>query len=125
MSLNESLSLADKLCEKLFQLMFPKQSNAFHIICWVHFSGDNVIPRKRVDKESSIGAIVGGVVGGVLVILLVIAVVLIVRCKQEKKKKKGPPEPLPSVSYSVVVCMHCELVNQVNQSINQSVQVNI
>lgn len=89
--------------------MFPKRSNAFHVICWVHFSGDDVIPRERVDKDSSIGAIVGGVVGGVLVILLVIAVVLILCCKQ--KKKKGPPKPLPSVSYSVVVCMHCELVS--------------
>jgi len=89
--------------------MFPKRSNAFHVICWIHFSGDDVIPRKRVDKDSLIGAIVGGVVGGVLVILLVIAVVLILCCKQ--KKKKGPPKPLPSVSYSVVVCMHCELVS--------------
>ena len=30
----------------------------------LNLSGDDVIPPKRVDKDSSIGAIVGGAVGG-------------------------------------------------------------
>ena len=80
----------------------------------LNLSGDDVIPRKRVDKDSLIAAIVGGAVGGVLVILLVVAVVLIMRRKQNKKKK-GPPKPLPSVLYSAVVC------GDRNQSINQSI----
>ena len=85
---------------------------------WLHLSGEDVIPRKRVDKDSSLGVIVGGVVGGVLVVLLVIAVVLIT-CRKQKKKKKGPPKPLPSVLYSAVVC------GVVNQSIiNQSIMTN-
>ena len=92
-------AIADKSCGKLFALNVTKP----YVICWFHLLGDDVIPRKRVEKDSSIGAIVGGVVGGVLVILLVIAVVLIVRRKQ--KKNKAPPKPLPSVSYSVVVCI--------------------
>lgn len=99
-------AIADKLCERLFPLNATKP----YVICWFHLSGDDVIPRKRVDEDSSIGAIVGGVVGGVLVILLVIAIVLIMRRKQNKKKK-GPPKPLPSVSYSVVVCI---ILNQTN-----------
>lgn len=99
-------AIADKLCERLFPLNATKP----YVICWFHLSGDDVIPRKRVDKDSSIGAIVGGVVGGVLVILLVIAIVLIM-CRKQNKKKKGPPKPLPSVSYSVVVCI---ILNQTN-----------
>ena len=83
-------------------------------VYWLHLSGEDVIPRKRVDKDSLIGAIVGGAVGGLLVVLLVIGVVLIMHRKQ-KKKKKGPPKPLPSVLYSAVVR------GVVNQSINQSI----
>ena len=90
----------------------------YTVMYWLHLSGEDVIPRKRVDKDSSLGVIVGVAVGGVLVVLLVIAVVLIVRRKQ-KKKKKGPPKPLPSVLYSAVVC------GVVNQSIiNQSIMTN-
>ena len=121
-------STADKLRGNLFMLMSSgvyatragsKEGRLFlqakwNIIYLLNLSGDDAIPRKRVDKDSSIGAIVGGAVGGVLVILLVITVVLIMRCKQNKKKK-GSPKPLPSVLYSAVVC------GVVNQSINQSI----